>query len=119
MRKVGEPMVDLSKMDPMARKLQVEMDAFHKAVETGNINEARSRITQIQKVADFLANDIHTVVTKAEKIGGPNNTFAGGVPIMRFNETQSVFDVANRDSLLPGVIVPARSGNIMRPWRKV
>ena len=116
---IGEPMVDLTKMDPMARKLQTEMDAFHKALEGGNVHEARSRITEIQKVADFLANDIHVTVSKAEKLPGPNNTFAGGVPVMKFNETQNVFDTSQRDNVLPGVILSARTGNIMKPWRKV
>lgn len=115
----GEIISDLTKMDPMARKLQAEVEAFHKALEDGKGNDARFHIAEIQKFADYLADDIDTALTKAERLKGPNETYAGGVPLMKFNETQNVFDVSQRDNILPGVILPARTGNIMKPWRKV
>ena len=99
----GDDMSDLSKMDPMAMKLRAEVEAFHKALEGGNANEARNRIMEVQKFADYLADDI----------------YAGGAPVMKFNETQNVFDVTQRNDVLPGTIIPARTGNIMKPWRKV
>ena len=115
----GDDMSDLSKMDPMAMKLRAEVEAFHKALEGGNANEARNHIMEIQKFADYLADDIHAAVRKAEKVTGPNDIYAGGTPVMKFNETQSVFDVTQRNDVLPGTIIPARTGNIMKPWRKV
>ena len=119
MGEAGETMSDLSKMDPMAMKLRAEIEAFHKALSGGDANEARSRIMEIQKFADYLADDIHAAVQKAQKALGPNDIYAGGTPIMKFNETQNVFDVSQRDDVLPGTVLPARTGNIMRPWRKV
>ena len=112
-------MTDLKKLDPMARKLQVEIEGFHKAIEGGDASTARSHIMEIQKFADYLADDIESAVRKAEKLQGPNDVYAGGVPVMKFNETQNVFDVAQRNDVIPGTILPARTGNIMRPWRKV
>jgi hypothetical protein len=73
---------------------------------------------EIQKFADYLADDIHSAVVKANKSIGPNDIYAGGVPIRKFNETQNVFDISQREDVLPGTILTARTGNIMRPWRK-
>jgi len=116
---LGDDMSDLSKMDPMAMKLRAEVEAFHKALEGGNANEAKNRIMEIQKFADYLADDIHAAVQKAERLTGPNDIYAGGTPVMKFNETQSVFDVSQRSDVLPGTIIPARTGKIMKAWRKV
>jgi hypothetical protein len=115
----GDDMSDLSKMDPMALKLKAEVEAFHKALEDGNPDEARSRITEIQKFADYLSEDISVAIQKTERLQGPNDIYAGGTPVMKFNETQSVFDVSQRNDVLPGTIIPARTGSIMKPWRKV
>ena len=41
---LGDDMSDLSKMDPMAMKLRAEVEAFHKALEGGNANEAKNRV---------------------------------------------------------------------------
>lgn len=107
-------MSELAKMDPMARKLQAEVEAFHKAIADDNQNEARARISEIQKFADYLAGDIEAVLQKAAPVQGPNDLFAGGAPVRRFNETEHIIDVANRDQVLPGFIPPARVGGIMR-----
>ena len=48
---------------------------------------------------------------------GPTHMFAGGVPVMRFEETNHVFDVGNRDQMIKGLIMPARTGGIMKPQR--
>jgi len=107
-------MTDLLKMDPMAQKLKAEVAAFHKALLEQDGPAAHSHIIEIQKFADFLAGDIHSAVHKAQNLQGPNDIFAGGTPVMRFNETQNLFDVEQRDAVLPGVILHARTGNIMR-----
>jgi hypothetical protein len=105
-------------MDPMARKLGAEIEAFQKAIEQQDGAAAQVHINEIQKFAAYLSDDIHSIVQKLDKAVGPNDLFAGGVPVMRFNETQNVFDVSKRDSVLPGMILPARTGNIMRPQQR-
>ena len=114
----SDDMTQLSKMDPMARKLGAEIEAFQKAIEQQDGAAAQVHINEIQKFAAYLSDDIHSIVQKLDEAVGPNDLFAGGVPVMRFNETQNVFDVSKRDSVLPGMILPARTGNIMRPQQR-
>jgi len=111
--------VDLSKMDPMARKLEDAIKAFNKAIEDGDANTASDCLSVIKNTSSYLSEDLWSIVQKADDnvIGGPDKRFAGGVPIMQFTETSQVFDVADRDRMVKGLILPARTGSVMQPQR--
>ena len=83
----------LSKMDPMVRKLESAMSEF-----------------SIQRTSDYLADDVGAIY-KSEREGprpvGPNDIFAGGVPVMQFNSTQGVIAKGERPM---GYIGPDRIG---------
>tara|TARA_R100000008_G_scaffold62249_1_gene39513 strand:+ start:240 stop:581 length:342 start_codon:yes stop_codon:yes gene_type:complete len=101
-------------MDPMARKLNVHTEAFSKALEEGNADEARGHLTEVLKFGNFLHDDLTETVQKESKVHSPDNQIATG-SIMKFNETGSNFDASQRDSQLPGTIISARSHGRMRP----
>ena len=110
--------VDLSKMDPMARKMETAVKAFNKALEDGDANAANEHLSVIKNTSDFLSEDLWSIVQKSvEHPTGPNDRFAGGVPVMQFAETGQVLDVANRGDMVKGLILPARTGGIMQPQR--
>jgi hypothetical protein len=114
-------MAELKKTDPMALKLFNHVEAFRKAMEDNDSNTALSHLDEIQKHADFLASDIHTALRKQETaISGPNDMFAGGAPVWKFNEAQNT--VSNKNSsVLPGHIAHVRQGGLRkfqgRGWR--
>tara|TARA_R100001509_G_scaffold149810_1_gene108424 strand:- start:1638 stop:1979 length:342 start_codon:yes stop_codon:yes gene_type:complete len=102
--------MDLKKLDPMARKMRTHVDAFYKALEDNDGVSARSHITEIMKFADYLSTDIDNAVIKRDESVGVNDRFAGGVPVMKMTEVQTVHEVT--DNVLPGTIRTARFGNI-------
>jgi len=115
---IGMTSVDLSKMDPMARKMETAVKAFHKALEEGDANAANEHLQIIKNTSDFLSEDLWSIVQKSvETPTGPNQRFAGGVPVMQFAETGQVLDVGNRGDMVKGLILPARTGGIMQPQR--
>lgn len=110
--------MDLSKMDPMARKMETAVKAFNKALENGDANAANEHLQIIKNTSDFLSDDLWSLVQKGvDTPTGPNQRFAGGVPIMQFTETSQVLDVGNRGDMIKGLILPARTGGIMQPQR--
>ena len=110
--------MDLSKMDPMARKMETAVRAFNKALEDGDANAANEHLQIIKNTSDFLSDDLWSIVQKGvEQPTGPNQRFAGGVPIKQFAETGQVLDVGNRGDMVKGLILPARTGGIMQPQR--
>ena len=111
--------IDLSKMDPMARKLEDAIKAFNKAIEQGDANTANDCLSVIKNTSSYLSEDLWSIEQKADNtlIGGPNDRFAGGVPVMQFAESGQVMNVADRDSMVKGLIMPARTGGVMQPQR--
>jgi len=107
--------VDLSKMDPMARKLDSAIKGFNKAIEDGDANGANDYLNVIKNTSDYLSEDLWSLVQKGHEPVGPNNLFAGGAPVMQFAETAQVLDVRDRDRMVKGLILPARTGGVMRP----
>ena len=105
--------MDLKKLDPMARKMRVHIDAFYKAIEDNDGMNASSHINEIMKYADYMSKDVGTMIAKSEFAPtGVNDRFAGGVPILKFNKVEKVHPHA--DNVLPGTIRTNRIGNIMR-----
>jgi len=105
--------MDLKKLDPMARKMRTHVDGFYKALDDQDALTARSHINEITKYADYLSRDVEKAVTKIEKSNGVNETYAGGVPIMRYNNIEKVHPSSS--DVLPGTIRTNRIGSIMRP----
>jgi len=105
-------------MHPMARKMNAHNEAFAKAIEDGDADEAQSHLTEIQKYASTLEEDLHYVVKKAEtEVVTPDNGWQQQSPILKFNETGSNFDPSQRANQLPGTIIPAKTNSMMRKAR--
>ena len=105
-------------MDPMLRKLEADLAAVKDALENEDLVSAQQFLRSIHRTSDYLADDVSGIYKiDAERNApiGPNDMFAGGAPVRQFNETEQVVDVANRDQLLKGTILPARIGGIMKP----
>ena len=108
----------ISKMDPMLRKLENDGAAVKDALKNEDMVTAQQLLRSINQTSDFLADDVMGIQKGAvERPTGPNDIFAGGVPIRQFNETEQLLDVGDRGGLLKGTIMPARIGSIMKPQR--
>ena len=64
----GSDMGDLKKLDPMARKMKVHINAFYKAVEENDSAEARGHISEILKFGEYIHNDIENMISKSDKV---------------------------------------------------
>ncbi len=105
--------MDLKKLDPMARKMRNHVDAFYKALDDNDGFSARNHINEIVKYADYLSTDVESVVMKKDdSIQGVNDIYAGGVPIRKMTEVETVHKTT--DNVLPGTIRTSRFGNINR-----
>lgn len=101
-------------MHPMARKMTAHNEGLGKAIEEGDADIARQHLTEIIKYANTLEDDLLLVVNKAqEEVVTPDNSWQ----VMKFNQTGSSFDPSQRDSQLPGTILPARNNHVMRKAR--
>jgi hypothetical protein len=109
----GASMGDLKKLDPVARKMRVHVDGFYKAIEDNDSMSARGHIGEILKYAEYLNDDVDSVINKGRKTLGVNEIFAGGAPVRKYNQIEKVHPPS--DSVLPGVIRTNRIGSIMRP----
>ena len=108
-------MADLKKLDPMARKMKVHVDAFYKAIEENDEYSARNHINEIAKYAEYLSDDVESAIMKHDKVQGVNDIYAGGAPVLKFNTIEKVHPSDNK--VLPGTIRTNRIGSIMRPQR--
>jgi|TARA_R100001509_G_C4868635_1_gene215901 hypothetical protein len=108
--------MDLSKMDPMARKMSLHMDELNKALEADDSASSRFHLNEISKYADFLQDDLTNEIRKSEDTPEPEGVdqFAAGVPVIKFNESGSTFDPAERNRVLKGTIIPSRTNPTMR-----
>ncbi len=106
--------MDIAKMDSFARKMDVHVKALSRAIDDGDAELAKSHLQEVLKVGTFLNDDLHFTIEKAEN-ENPLNEFASGVPVMKFNERGANFDTAQRDRVLPGTVIPARTNHQMRP----
>jgi len=107
--------MDLTKMDPMARKMNVHAAALSKALETGDAELAKSHISEILKVGDFMLEDINMSITKSDDAPSGINQFANGVPVIKYNERGTKFNPDNRTKQLPGTVIASRTNSRMRP----
>jgi len=86
-------------MHPMARKMEQAQKAFIDALENGDGSLAKQHLTEVQKLSDFLADDLQNEITKSDVVTpqGPRDIFAGGAPVLKFeNVTKSIADNSNR-----------------------
>jgi|TARA_R110000787_G_scaffold23927_4_gene68219 hypothetical protein len=103
--------MDLLKMDPMARKMEEHQKAFLSALTSGNANLAKQHLNEVRKVADFLSEDISAAIAKADSdlSVGPNDIFAGGVPVLKFGNRPT------SSQSLSGSRLPGSISNGVRP----
>ena len=83
----------------MARKMEQAQKAFIDALENGDGNLAKQHLNEVQKLSDFLADDLQNEITKSDVVTpqGPRDIFAGGAPVLKFeNVTKSMADNSNR-----------------------
>lgn len=108
--------MDLSKMDPMARKMSLHMDELNKAMKANDSASSRFHLNEISKYADFLQGDLTNEIRKSEDTPEPEGVdqYAAGVPVVKFNESGSSFNPAERSRVLKGTIIPARTNTAMR-----
>lgn len=83
--------MDLLKMHPMARKMEQAQKAFITALETGDGNLAKQHLTEVQKLSDFLADDLSGEIAKSDIVTpqGPRDIFAGGVPVIKMEPQEA------------------------------
>lgn len=77
--------MDLLKMHPMARKMEQAQKDFISALESGDGNLAKQYLSEVQKLSDFLADDLHQEIAKSTVVNpqGPRDFYAGGVPVVK------------------------------------
>jgi len=107
--------MNLQKMNPMARKLGLHSEGFTKALEEGNAQAARQHIHEVLKFAGYLSEDISSEIAKSDKEA--ELVQDGGNPVQKMNATGQKFDVSQRDKVLPGVVIPARTNSQLRVHR--
>jgi len=82
--------MDLLKMHPMARKMEQHQQAFLRALEDGDGSLAKQHLTEVQKLTDFLVEDLHNEIVKSEKqpTHGALDIYAGGAAVMKFQNRE-------------------------------
>ena len=83
----------------MARKMEQAQKAFIDALENGDGNLAKQHLTEVQKLSDFLAEDLQSEIAKSDVVTpqGPRDIFAGGAPVLKFeNVTKTMADNSSR-----------------------
>tara|TARA_R110002096_G_scaffold264477_1_gene458028 strand:+ start:287 stop:655 length:369 start_codon:yes stop_codon:yes gene_type:complete len=108
----GVGMDELRKLDPMARKMKLHVDGFYKALDSKDGLLARSHINEIVKYADYLSDDVESIIHKQDKGQGVNDIFAAGGPVRKYNTIEKIHP--SSDKALPGTIRTNRIGSIMR-----
>ena len=89
----GEITMDLLKMHPMARKMNVHNEAFAKALEANEPEAARMHLSEIKKLSSYLEEDLVFAIRKAEVAASdPLTVFANGVPTASYSDSGSGFD---------------------------
>lgn len=107
--------MDLQKMDPFARKLTQHTEAFQKALADGNANDASLHLSEIQKFADYLSEDISAAIVKQEDVGEVPVEYAGNAAIRKYNNADiSPAGVVSGQSL-PGFISSGRHNKAFKP----
>jgi hypothetical protein len=107
--------MDLLKMHPMARKLTAHNEAFAKAIESGNADDAKSHLNEIMKYASTLEEDLLHAIKKADtEVVTPDNGWVNNVPVLKWNESGSKFDTSQRDRQLKGTIISSRNNSQMK-----
>ena len=107
--------MDLQKMDPFARKLAQHQEAFSEALSKGDANAALLHLDEVKKFADFLSEDIDAAITKSVKHNGPNDIYAGGVPIRKFVENPHRRNESIEGQRLSGTVTTGRHRATFRP----
>lgn len=86
----------LLKLDPMVRKLETAIREFKSALDNEDLVSAQQFLRSIAQTSDYLAEDV-TAIYKSEVNGsnaiGPNDIYAGGVPVRQFKKSGGIIGV--------------------------
>lgn len=82
--------MDLLKMHPMARKMEQAQKAFATALEQGDGSLAKQHLTEVQKLSDFLLEDLQSEIFKANltRTPGAKDLYVNGVAPYTFQKEQ-------------------------------
>ena len=100
----------------MARKLTLHVENLTKSLEDNDSASSRHHLNEILKYADFMQSDLTNEIRKSESVEdyAGVNQYAGGVPVVRYNERGTKFDTNQRTSVLKGTVIPSRTNTNMR-----
>lgn len=105
--------MNLKKMDPIARKLSQHTEAFTKALEDGNANDAQLHLNEVKKFAEYLSEDIHAAIVKTDN---PIETVAPGEgSVMKFQTAGTSPAGVVSGNTLPGFISSGRHNKAFKP----
>ena len=78
--------MDLLKMHPMARKMTAHNEAFTKALEDGNADDARQHLNELLKYATNMETDLEFAIKKAEtEVVTPDNGWEHRSPVLKLS----------------------------------
>ncbi len=108
--------MELQKMNPMAMKLHLHVENLTKCLEDNDSASSRHHLNEIIKYADFMQSDLTSEIRKSENVEdyAGVNQYAGGVPVVKYNERGTKFDTEQRFSVLKGTVIPSRTNTNMR-----
>ena len=108
--------MELQKMNPMAMKLHLHVENLAKCLEDNDSASTRHHLNEIIKYADFMQSDLTSEIRKSENVEDYYgvNQFAGGVPVVKYNERGTKFDTEQRTSVLKGTVIPSQINTNMR-----
>ena len=105
--------MDLKKMDPIARKLSLHTEAFTKALENGNANDAQLHLNEVKKFAEYLSEDIHAAIVKTDNSIEAISPGEGSV--MKFQTAGTSPAGVVSGNALPGFISSGRHNKAFKP----
>tara|TARA_E500000318_G_scaffold61030_1_gene56641 strand:+ start:257 stop:634 length:378 start_codon:yes stop_codon:yes gene_type:complete len=109
-------LMDLLKMHPMARKMEQAQKAFATALEQGDGNLAKQHLTEVQKLSDFLLEDLQTEIFKSENAAtktGAKDIYVNGVAPYTFQKEDNYVPLTGKR--LSGTVQSRQSRSNFRP----
>lgn len=104
----------------MARKMEQAQKAFLSALEEGDGKLAKQYLTEVQKLSDFLQDDLQGEIVKSENAIqslGAKDLYVGGAQVLKFQESGDKRQDALTGNRMTGTIVSGRKASNFQPAR--
>lgn len=104
----------------MARKMEQAQKAFLTALEDGNGNLAKQHLTEVQKLSDFLQDDLQNEIVKSVNIEnslGAKDIYVGGAQVLKFQEVGDKRQDSLTGNRMTGTITSGRKASNFQPAR--